>query len=360
MRYTLGLLCFVFSCLSLATPLSLKNDAPHRYVVKKGDTLWSIANRYLDKPWEWKTLWHANPKIKNPNRLYAGAVLELERNDPHPYLKVLSNGVVKWSPHIRATEPESPVPPIPLNDILPFLNGSIVFDNEDLLHAPYVVAFTDEHMLGGQGDQVYVARLRKTPVPDGTTLSYNIFRPEKVYYAPVSHEVLGYEATLVGECDLVDAGEPATVMITNVVEGVKIKDRVIPNDQPDFNFFFEPQAPIFPVLGTIIDLPGKYTQAAAGFIAVIDRGEDAGLRPGDVLGIYAKSRQIPDPMHPSVHYPDFLTTRYPSLFPPQKTITLPPKRLGELMVFRVFTQTSFALIVRSIRAIKKLDVVTPP
>ncbi|HHF7367207.1 TPA: LysM peptidoglycan-binding domain-containing protein [Legionella bozemanae] len=65
----------------------MKADAPKRYVVQHGDILWSIAGRYLDNPWEWKELWLANPKIKNPNRLYPGAVLALaysgnRLNDP--------------------------------------------------------------------------------------------------------------------------------------------------------------------------------------------------------------------------------------------------------------------------------------
>src|SRR3989338_6653180 len=78
--------------------LTLRDQAPKRYVVQRGDTLWTIASRYLKRPWEWKSLWHANPQIQNPNRLYPGAVLVLRFANNQPYLHVLSNGTVKLSP----------------------------------------------------------------------------------------------------------------------------------------------------------------------------------------------------------------------------------------------------------------------
>ena len=34
-------------------PLALKQDAPDRYVVVPGDTLWGISGRYTDSPWRW-------------------------------------------------------------------------------------------------------------------------------------------------------------------------------------------------------------------------------------------------------------------------------------------------------------------
>ena len=62
------------------TPLAMKPDAPERYVVVRGDTLWSIAQRYTDSPWRWSELWNLNKdEIKNPNRIYPGNVIVLDR-----------------------------------------------------------------------------------------------------------------------------------------------------------------------------------------------------------------------------------------------------------------------------------------
>ena len=348
MRYVL-----LFFCLIAAIPgqaFTLRPDSPPRYVVKPGDTLWSIANTYLKNPWEWKALWHANPQIQNPDKLYAGAVIELRYYQQRPYLRVLSNGTVKLSPHTRPFPLEDPILPIPIEDIRPFLNGSLILDRDALEHAPAIIGFTNEHLMAGQGDEVYVENLCPNPPPIGEIKTYSLYRRCGVYNDPITGNFLGYKASLVGYAELVRNGNPATIMITDIMQGVRLRDRVMPNTIPPFNFYFEPKTPLASVRGLIIDLAGDYTQGGVGLVAVLNRGHNAGLQPGDVLGVYSKPRQVPNTLF-----------RYKQRGPcKRQCVTLPPERIGEVMVFRIFSQTSYALVVRSIRAITKLDTVTNP
>lgn len=345
MRFFLLLFFLIISATSHA--LSLKPDAPSRYVVQNGDTLWTIASRYLKNPWEWKELWHANPKIRNPNRLYQGAVIVLDYHQNRPYLRVLSNGTIKLSPTVRPTVFGEVVPPIPLNEIKPFLDESLILDEDVLCHAPYVVAYVGEHMIGGQGDEIYVKGLHPShELPVGGTIAYSIFRAGKNYIDPLTNELLGYKAFLVGDGELVAGGDPATVLLTSINVGVKKEDKVLINNSPEFDFSFEPAAPTVSVSGCIIELPdgmpGGNSQSAIGGVAVINIGANAGIKAGDVLGIYKKPRTVKDPKN--------------ALIP----ILLPPERIGEVMIFRAFSKTSFALIVRSIRPVYLLDLVTNP
>ena len=350
MRYMLFFFCLIIVMSSHA--FSLRADAPSRYVVQSGDSLWDIANRYLAKPWEWKALWHANPQIKNPSRLYPGAVIVLSQSGNRPYLRVLSNGTVKLSPHVRPMPADDAIPPIPLMDIKPFLNGSLILDKNSLLHAPFIIAFMTEHMLGGQGDEVYVKNLCPADyiLPAGLTVSYGIYRPCGKYYDSTHKRFLGYKAALISYAELVRGGDPATILITDIKQGVKLGDKVMPNTHPDFNLFFEPQAPSMPTRASIIDVLGDFSLGAVGLVAVIDRGQDAGLRPGDVLGIYSRPVFVANRAY-----------RYDKKPPCEpQCVKTPPERLGELMVFRTFTHTSMGLVVRSTRAIQKFDTVTNP
>lgn len=342
------LLFIVFFCCSmLSQALSLKADAPERYVVQSGDSLWSIAHRYLKNPWEWKELWRANPNITNPNRLYAGAVIVLGYEAKKPYLRVLSNGTIKLSPSLRAQSFQEEVPPIPLGDIKPFLNESLILDEDVLIRAPYVVALTAERMLGGQGDQVYVQGLHSsTTLPEGGSIAYSLFRSGKNYIDPISKVLLGYQARIVGYGELIAGGNPATVLLTSIIEGIKIQDKVLINNSPEFDLYFEPSAPSATVHGIILDMPNGMpsgnTQGAVGNVVVLNIGANAQLKAGDVLGLYAKARVVPDPQNALL------------------SIKLPPERIGEVMVFRPFTKTSFALIVRSTRAVYLMDTVGNP
>lgn len=341
MRYLLLTVSFLF-LLVPCHAVVLREDCPMRYEVQPGDTLWSIASRYLQYPWEWKALWSANPKIKNPNRLFPGAVLALAYHRKNPYLKVLSNGTVKLSPYVHTQPYEEPIPAIPLMDIKPFFNASLVLDKDSLSHAPFVVAFSGERMLGGQGDALYVKNLCPGCTPPGTTVPYAIYRPCGKYTDPATRKCLGFKATLVGYAELSRTGDPATVIVTDIVEGVRLGDKVLPNDHPDFDLYFEPRAPSRPICAVILDLVGDYTQGAVGEVVVINRGKDAGLQAGDVLGVFTQGNSMSN-----AHCPP-------------NCVNLPPERLGEIMVFRTFTQTSYALVVRSIRAIKRFDKVTNP
>lgn len=345
MRYFLLFLCLIVSPLNHA--FSLRSDSPQRYVVQRGDSLWSIATRYLKNPWEWKALWRANPHIQNPDRLYPGAVIVLEYFHNAPYLRVLSNGTIKLSPTIRATALDDAIPPIPLGDIKPFLDSSLVLDEDVLSRAPYVIAIMGEHMLGGQGDQVYVKGLhRSKKLPEGGTIAYSLFRTGKSFVDPITKAFLGFNATLVGYGELIAGGDPATVLLTNINVGIQRLDKVLINNSPEFELNFEPQTPTTTVKGYIIDMPDGMpsgnTQEAVGGVVVLNIGAQSGLEAGDVLGIYAKSKIVKDPKN--------------ALIP----IKLPPERIGEVMIFRTFTKTSYALVVRSIRAIYLLDSVTNP
>lgn len=345
MRYLLILLCLLLSPVNHA--LSLRADSPQRYVVQHGDSLWSIASRYLKNPWEWKALWRANPAIQNPNRLYPGAVLILDYYQSQPYIRVLSNGTIKLSPRIRPHAVDEAIPPIPLGELRPFLDESLILDEDILNRAPYIVAFMGEHMLGGQGDEVYVKGLHPSPkMPKGETIAYSVFRGGKDYIDPKTKELLGYKANLVGYGELVTPGEPATLLLTNIKEGIKKLDKVLINNSPEFDMYFEPQTPTRKVYGYIIEMPngmpGGNSQIAVGGVVVINLGARSGIEAGDVLGIYGKKRIVRDPKNHLI------------------SIILPPERIGEAMVFRAFTKTSFALVVRSTRAIYLMDRVKNP
>ena len=98
---SLILLCCSVAPVAAATTDDLAEGAPERYVVVPGDTLWGISSRYLKSPWKWNELWQLNQaEIPNPNRIYPGDVLILDRSYKEARLRLLRVQTVKIAPGI--------------------------------------------------------------------------------------------------------------------------------------------------------------------------------------------------------------------------------------------------------------------
>jgi LysM domain len=52
-------------------------EHPETYVVRRGDTLWAVCDHFLSNPYQWPRVWSYNPQIKNPNWIYPGDELRL-------------------------------------------------------------------------------------------------------------------------------------------------------------------------------------------------------------------------------------------------------------------------------------------
>ncbi|HYM48053.1 MAG TPA: LysM domain-containing protein [Burkholderiaceae bacterium] len=86
-------------------PLSaLAPNAPERYTVKSGDTLWDLSGMYLTSPWRWPELWGMNKtQIRNPHLIYPGQTLVLVKDGGRARLQLAEGepGVGRLEPRIR-------------------------------------------------------------------------------------------------------------------------------------------------------------------------------------------------------------------------------------------------------------------
>lgn len=366
------------------TPLAFKTDAPDRYVVVRGDTLWGISERFTDSPWRWPEIWNFNrEQIRNPHWIYPGDVIVLDRvsgtlsiagapgtpgdagapaapgdaGTPgapgdaaggaagRPGLGVGSAvGTVKLSPRVRAeSTARDAIPSIPPSAIEPFLSRPLVIEPDGLDNAPTIIATEDNRVIIEAGNQAYVRGMG-----DSKEENWFIYRRGKALVDPDTNVTLGYEAIYLGTARVTRAGDPATVRLTTVTQEVARGDKLLPVGVPEVPKY-APHAPAVFMQGRVIGIYGglgKVGEAGPQQIITLNRGRTDGVEVGHVFALYRPGPLIADASAATGGKP--------------KTFKLPDERYGLAFVFRIYDRVSYALVMRISKPVNPLDVVQTP
>jgi len=333
-------------------PLQLADGAPDRYIVKTGDTLWGIASKFLKDPYRWGELWKLNAEeIRNPQRIYPGQVIALDKSGTQPQLKLET--VVE--PRREYVDPlKKGIPSIAAQDIEPFLSEPRVIDDNGLLDvAPRVVALQENRVVAGAGDTVYAtevtatsrllrvfrhgeARFDPSPAVDSKIGAveaaspeprvWQLFRPVKPLADPDTKETLGYEAVFLGTARLTQVGVPSSFLVLTSKMEIQRDDLLAPAPPQDVPSYI-PRAPTKPIDGKVLAIYSGVTFGGPQTVVTLNRGAADGLEVGHVLAVDAAGQLV--------------TNRY------QDTRTdyqLPDTRNGLMFVFRVFNRVSYAMV----------------
>jgi|SRR5882724_1230484 len=335
-------------------PLTLRPDAPDRYVVVPGDTLWGISQRYTDSPWRWPELWGLNKdQIRNPHLIYPGYVIVLDRargqltiggRGPAPAAATAEPGAIKLGPRVRVESvANEQIPSIPAAVIEPFLSRPLVVEPDGLDKAPTIVGTQTDRVILATGNAAYVRGM-------GTSKeeSWYVFRRGGPLVDPDTKQTLAYEAIYLGTARLDRPGDPSTVVLTSSVQEVGAGDKLIAAGRPQ-PISYAPHAPAKPVRGRVIGIHGGLGQvgeAGPQSIISINRGARDGIEIGHVLALYSLGGSVRDVSKAS-------DAR-------DASIKLPDERAGLAFVFRVFNRVSYALVMKVSRPIVPLDVVQNP
>jgi hypothetical protein len=357
-----------------SAPLTIKPDAPDRYTVVPGDTLWGISQRYTDSPWRWPELWNLNrEQIRNPHLIYPGYVIVLDRErgqltiggadrptptapgaDPTPPAATPGTatpgsaagapGTVKIGPRVRAESlAKQEIPSIPSSAIEPFLSRPLVIEPDGLEKGPTIIATQSDRVLLAAGNSAYVRGIGKSK--DDV---WYVYRKGNPLVDPDTNQTLGYEAVYLGTAQLTRPGEPATVTLTETVVEVGAGDKLVAAGRPQ-SVNYAPRAPSSQIKGRVMAIyggVGKVGEAGPQQIISINRGKADGLEVGHVLALYNLGGTVRD------------TTKRQD--DPAARIQLPDERAGLAFVFRVFDRVSYALIMQITRPVAALDVVQTP
>lgn len=337
-----GMALLLCAALAQAQGLSwdrgLRSDAPDRYTVVRGDTLWDISGRFLRHPWQWPEVWQVNPQIRNPHLIYPGDVVYLYDCNGRPCLGLeRGQGEVRLSPEVRRVPVREAIEPIPLDAVRHFLRDHRVVDDPEALNElAYVVAGNDRRIISGAGDRIYA----RGELQRG--LRYGIYRVGDRYQDAASGELLGLELVSIGRARAERSEEDIAIMeVVSASQEVRNDDIVLPLEERELVSEFVPRAPDHDVQGTILAVPGGVRFIGRLQVVTLDRGRRDGLEIGHVLQVEQQGERIVDPRT-------------------GESLRLPGTDAGLIMVFRPYEKVSYGLVMQATRTLEVGDRVHNP
>lgn len=313
----------------------LAENAPDKYVVQVGDTLWDISATFLKDPWYWPEIWYVNPQVENPHLIYPGDVLALTYVEGTPRVSNLQGSSYRLSPEARITPLTEAIKSVSHESIASFLSRGVIVEKREVGALPYLVATRGEHLIAAAGNTVYI---RGNTGAVGTR--YNIVHIGDKLIDPDDNRLVGYQGIEVGSGTLRRAGDPATFLITESKREARQGDRLIPTSvEIPLNFF--PKVPNANINGQIMAVVGGVEQIGQYQIVVVNRGTSDGLAVGDVLTVWQRGGVVKDRIKGG-------------------KFRLPEEQAGTVMVFKTYDRIAYGLVMEATEALHVLDYVRNP
>lgn len=351
------------------TDAAFQPDAPMRYVVQRGDTLWGISKRFLILPWYWKEIWYDNPQVRNPHLIYPGDVLTVVNLNGKKHIMIgEANPQYHGSNTGRRTKGGLPIykytPQAQDNDIfnqpITIAGSSIhshalknrIMKPHEIQALPFVFGNGSEYLTLTQQQEIFAR---------GATFSdaehFGIYRvgdpifdldkerskSRKDRFGKDKVKPLAYEVRHIGDAMVTGKDYQRDLLKLKpleLIEPLHEQDVLLP-----INVYEEPN--YFPKLpspqcdrGYIVDKMNKTSLSIREFDTLITSfGRNDGAEVGDIWKI---ARMAPMRVIQG------------------QTIDIPPREVGSLMIIRVYDDVSIGFVLDSTQNILETDALVRP
>jgi hypothetical protein len=258
---------------------------PPTHTVKKGDTLWDICDSYFANPWQWPRVWSYNPEILNPHWIYPGEVVRLKKDagtgSITPACTGGGGGTAGPGGKGTTTAAKKALPGTVFLRNVGFVYDKDVKQNGEITGSP------EDKMLLAAPDKVYI-RLgsdQKDAQPGDEFTIYAPTRSVKRKDGGTVGDVVEIFGTV--RLDTVDKDKLlAKGTITESLDVIERGAKVGPIDR---------KMDVVPPTTNQVDLQGELLESVhpnvmfgQNQIVLIDKGDAAGLKPGNRLYVMSK------------------------------------------------------------------------
>lgn len=194
-RYRLAVLLIAIAVFFVGSSISVTTWAqPLTHTVQKGDTLWSICEKYYGDPDLWPKLWEMNTFITNPHLLKPGDVVTLLEKEPAKEVPAAETTATKPEPPVDESQKTMGI------NVSGLTNVETIgfFSKKRMMSWGYIASARDEKVVLSKGDIVYVAfdKDRQVNPGDSFTVCRKSRQPLK---DSLTGKKLGFVVTFLGK-----------------------------------------------------------------------------------------------------------------------------------------------------------------
>jgi LysM repeat protein len=182
---TLG--CFLLLVLALfLAGSSTGQTQPLTHKVEKGDTLWSICEKYYGDPGLWPKLWEMNPFVTNPHLIRPGDVIKLIEAAPEKPKKIEApKGPPKAVPAVKAEPKKTGIKASAFTNA----NACGYLTRREVEPWGRIFATDSRSMLLVKGDTLFVDFGEREGIKRGDR--FGVFRPSETVKHPITEKDFG-------------------------------------------------------------------------------------------------------------------------------------------------------------------------
>jgi hypothetical protein len=332
MKIRLLLLLVFFVMPSIVTAAG--QDEPTIYVIKQGDTLWGLSERFIKDPYYWPNMWSKNGQITNPHFIYPGQKVRVFP-DRLEFVPAEAGAVTT-----QKNTPAAVAPTVEVHQDVAAEKTFTLYGSEGFLaekdFRPFGMVVGAQHgrIVTGVDDILYTDIGAELNAKGGD--KFSIFRKDIAVKHPLNNEEMGFKLVPLGALQLTDVEKKSSrAIITKSFREIspgaylqpykesRRREISLKNTSTDLK-------------GYIIESLSGITVMAAGDIVYIDLGTNQGAAVGNMLYIV---RDVT------------IDQRYVE----GRIDNLPQEVLGALVILDTGKKTSTALVVKSIDTIYKGD-----
>jgi len=342
-KYSAVSLLFLAIILAVGLAFGAQKRESTVYIVKKGDTLWGLSDRFMKDPYYWPNLWARNPEhIVNPHFIFPGQKLKVYP-DRIEVEQVKTAEVAPPAPAAVPVEVQKPVAePEKAREVsdTPVLERHFVANGgegfiagDDFKPFGFIIAGQHNRQIFAEDDLVYTDIGRNLGGKVGDR--FTIFKDYGTVSHPLTNVILGNRVAPLGTLQLTEIEQKSSkALITTSFMEIEPGATLLPyrNLKKEVTLTASDRD----LTGYIVETGTGNKAIAANDIAYIDLGEKQGVKPGNLFYVIRKA-ETEIKFYSGVEY------------------DLPVDVLGALVVMETAENTSTVLVVKSIDTIYKGD-----